>query len=156
MTYFPDTAGGVPIAILPDGGTLALSDVDVINRAGLDYRAALRSQVTLARQTQVASRSTPLPATLTLSDNDRNVQLTGSAGGALSVDDSVVDGFRCFVINNSTGSVILSGISARPSGLASIASGAHASILVSGAAAYAAVSYGFPAAVDAAALAAVL
>lgn len=127
MTYFPDTSkGGLPISLLPDGGAAALSDTDIVERSGTDYRTTLAAQIVLARATAPRSRSTTLPAVLTATDNDATVVLTGS-GGALTVDGTVGDGFRCCVLNRGGGNVGLPWASTISSGLSAriLAAGAN-------------------------------
>ncbi len=116
MTYFPDTAvAGTPISGMPDAGADSLSDVDLVERSGLDYRTTLGAQTALARATPAGSRSAALPAVLTATDNDTTVVLTGSAG-ALTLDGTVGDGFRCRVLNEAAGGAILPWTTAIPSG----------------------------------------
>src|SRR4051794_3060266 len=104
MTYFPDTAGGQPIAAFPDAGALALTDRGIVTRGGSDYSAPLSALATLSRRTQAGSRIAALPATLTATDHDSNVVLTGT-GGTLGIEATVTDGFRCHVVNAASGGV---------------------------------------------------
>ncbi len=135
MTYFPDTASGVSIPGLADAGALALSDRDVINRAGSDFSTSMSSRITLMRKTPAGSRTVALPAVLTATDHDKNVILTGSTG-ALSVDGTVADGFRCVVINNAAGVASYSGIVGLL-GTTSLASGYVSTVMMAGATVFA-------------------
>src|SRR4051794_1543841 len=135
MTYNPDTAQGVSATALADSGALALTDLDVINRAGVDYRTTMTQRVALFRKTPAGSRSAPLPASLTASDHDKNIVLTGTTG-TLTVDGTVADGFRCHVINTASGAATYSGITGLL-GTTSLASGSVCTVLIAGAAVYA-------------------
>src|ERR1700709_1596634 len=98
MTYNPDTAQGISATALADSGALTLADLDVINRAGVDYKTTMTQRVALFRKTPAGSRTVSFPAVLTGSDHDKNLVLTGTSG-SLGVDGTVADGFRCHVIN---------------------------------------------------------
>jgi hypothetical protein len=135
MTYNPDTAQGISAAALTDSGALALTDLDVVNRAGVDYRTTMTQRVALFRKTPAGSRSASLPASLTASDHDKNVVLTGTTG-SLGVDGTVSDGFRCHLINIASGAATYSGITGLL-GTTSLASGSVCTVLVAGAAVYA-------------------
>jgi hypothetical protein len=143
MSYFPDTASGLSIAGFPDAGALALSDTDIITRAGVDYSARLSALATLSRLTAPGSRTASLLTTLTADDNDRNVVLTGTSG-TLAIDAAVADGFRCHVVNTGSGGVSLQNLQAIPAAWSTLASGASALVMVVGNVAYAALSSGYP------------
>ena len=109
-----------PVTALTDisSGNLggpALSDVDTLNRGGVDYRTTLSAQVALYRKTPAGSRTITLAAgataaTLSASDHDRTVVVAGSAAGSLTVDGTATDGFRCQVINHTGAPLTFSGI----------------------------------------------
>lgn len=109
MTYNPATAEGVSPQQLPDVGAPALTDIDVLNRAGQDYRTSMAARHALFRQTPAGTRMATLPVTLTAADHDKNVLLIGTTG-ALTIDGTVRDGFRCYIYNGATGSATYSGI----------------------------------------------
>ncbi len=143
MTYFPDTAGtGLSIAAFPDAGALALTDKDTITRGGLDYLAPVSALATLARRTPAGSRTAALPVTLTAADHDCNVVLTGS-GGAVSVDATVTDGFRCHLLNVASSGVTFANLQPLPATWSTLAAGASATVMVIGSVAYAALSSGY-------------
>lgn len=155
MTYFPDTASATAISGMPDAGTVSLSDVDLIERSGLDYRTTLAAETTLARATAAGSRSAALPAVLTGADNDTTVVLTGS-GGALTLDATVGDGFRCRVLNNASGGAALPWTTTIPAGASARVLGVSSSLfsIISGSFGSGSVSLGAP--IDAATVATLL
>lgn len=110
---------GTAVTALTDisSGTLggpAASDVDTLNRGGTDYKTTLSARAALFRRTPAGSRtivfsSSLTTATLTASDNDRQVVVSG-ATGTLGVDGTITDGFRCLVVNKTSGALVYSGI----------------------------------------------
>lgn len=131
---------GVAVTALTDAGPLALSDKDVINRAGTDYSTTQSARVALFQKTPPSSRTATLPVILTAADNNRNVLLTG-ATGTLSVDGTVGDGFYCRIVNVASGAATYSGITGLQS-TTSIASGGVTHVMMAGATVYASASAG--------------
>lgn len=96
-------------------GGPALSDLETLNRSGTDYKASLSALSALFRKTPAGSRTITLAggsttATLTASDHDKTVVVAGSVAGTLTVDGTIVDGFRCHVINHTGSALTYSGI----------------------------------------------
>lgn len=135
MTYNSETFLGQTIGTLTGAGTLLGTDVDVVERAGVPLQTTLTARATLVRATPAASRTAALPATLTASDNDRNVLLTGTSGN-LGQDGTLVDGFRCFILNNASGNATYSGITGLL-GTTTLASGASTTVFKIGSTVYA-------------------
>jgi len=142
MTYFPDTAGGQPLVAFPDAGALALTDKDIVTRGGLDYIAPLSALTALARRTPAGSRVAALPATLTYTDHDRNVVLTGTTG-SVAADATVADGFRCHLVNTASGGVMFDNLQPLPANWTTLDAGASATVMVAGSVAYVALSSGY-------------
>ena len=113
------TVTGVALASLTDIASLggsSLTDSDIVNRAGTDYRTTLSARAALFRKTPAGSRTITFAtgaatATLTSGDHDKTVVLAGSVAGSLTSDGTVTDGFRCQIINSSSSPVTFSGIS---------------------------------------------
>lgn len=126
---------GVTVTALTDAGALTLSDKDTINRSGTDYSTTQTSRAALFRKTPAGSRTAALPVTLTATDHDKNIILTGTTG-ALSVDATVGDGFRAHLINTASGAATYSGITGLMA-TTSLASGASCTVMVAGTTAYA-------------------
>ena len=120
-------------------GGPALTDVDVLNRAGADYRTTQAARAMLFRRTPAGSRSALFSASITVAvlnseDNDKIVVLTGGTAGALTADGSVADGFMCWVRNRTgyplalTGITLVGGGSSLPDGVTCIVSLAGATL----------------------------
>ncbi len=137
---------GTAVTALTDisSGTLggpAASDVDTLNRAGIDYRTTLSARSAFFRKTPAGSRTINLvsgaaTATLTASDNDKQIVVTGAAG-SLAVDGTITDGFRCLVINKTGSGLAYSGINGL-GGLSLLQSGGSAVVYMAASAAEAA------------------
>jgi len=129
---------GVGINGLPDAGTLSLSDKDVVNRSGTDYSTTQSSRAAMINKTPAGEREMTLggaTATLTASDHNKNIILTGSSGGTLTGDGTMTSGFRCYVENQSLGAATygsplsgLLGTTSLPSGAACIVRFANAGL----------------------------
>ena len=95
-------------------GGPAASDVDTLNRGGTDYKTTLSARAAFFRKTPAGSRTITLSsaataATLTASDNDKQVVVIGSSGSLL-VDGTITDGFQCLVVNKTGSALAYSGI----------------------------------------------
>ena len=127
---------GTAVTALTDvsSGTLggpAASDVDTLNRGGTDYKTTLSARAVFFRKTPAGSRTINLTsgattATLTATDNDKQVVVTGAAG-SLSVDGTITDGFRCLVINKTASGLSYSGINGL-GGFTNLTSGGSAQV----------------------------
>lgn len=113
---------GVPVPSLADiaglGGP-ALTDLDTVDRGGVDYKVTAAARAALFRQTPAGDRVWTMQSgtatnagptlTLTAADHDKEVVVQGSFVGTITADNTIsAAGFRTFVTNEGSATQNLS------------------------------------------------